>query len=70
MVAMQKRAERSDKALARAAKYVCNLRCGLCPMREPDFKGCPTACSEETRPWQCWVAHFKAQEQEVGAGCR
>ena len=49
----------SDKALEKAAKKICNLKCGLCPIQEADFAGCPGACHEEIRPWQCWVVHFK-----------
>jgi len=39
-------------------------------MREEDFKGCPVVCGAETRPWQCWVAHFKSLEPDEGPGCR
>jgi hypothetical protein len=48
-----------EKALEHAAKKICNLQCGLCPIREEDFAGCPVTCHEEVRPWQCWVAHFR-----------
>lgn len=49
----------ADQALEKAAKKICNLKCGLCPIKEEDFTGCPATCHEEIRPWQCWVAHFK-----------
>ena len=49
----------SDQALQRAAKKICNLKCGLCPIREEGFTGCLVTCHEEVRPWQCWVSHFK-----------
>ncbi len=50
-------------ALERAAKKICNLKCGLCPVQEDDFAGCHVPCNEEIRPWQCWVAHFKKQAE-------
>ncbi|MBU0682480.1 MAG: hypothetical protein KKD73_13770 [Proteobacteria bacterium] len=56
----------ADQALERAAKKICNLKCGLCPIREEDFAGCLVSCHEEIKPWQCWVAHFKKQV-EYGA---
>ncbi|WP_456473367.1 hypothetical protein [Desulfolithobacter sp.] len=51
--------DRTERALEKAAKLICNLKCGLCPIREPDFSGCPFACTEDIRPWQCWVSHLK-----------
>ncbi|MCB2183688.1 MAG: hypothetical protein KQH63_16765 [Desulfobulbaceae bacterium] len=45
-------------ALVKAAKYVCNLKCGLCPMVVEDFF-CEFDCNLETRPWQCWLHYFK-----------
>ena len=48
-----------DKALEKAAKKICNLQCGRCPIQEADFAGCSGACHDEIRPWQCWVGHFK-----------
>lgn len=48
-----------ETALIKAAKIICNLKCGLCPMREDSFSGCPCTCSEDIRPWQCWVAYLK-----------
>lgn len=46
-------------ALERAAKFICLLKCGLCPIREPDFSGCPHECTEDVRPWQCWIHYFR-----------
>ena len=48
-----------ESALEKAAKVVCNLKCGLCPIHEEGFSGCPYECREEILPWQCWAAHFK-----------
>ncbi len=50
---------RDDLALEKAAKIICNLKCGVCPMREKDFQGCPYECTEEIRPWRCWMAHLR-----------
>ncbi len=49
-----------SKALVKAAKIICELKSGLCPIREEDFSGCPFACTEDIRPWQCWVAYLTA----------
>ena len=49
----------AEHALESAAKFICNLKCGLCPLREKDFQGCPYECNEDVGPWQCWVAYFK-----------
>jgi len=46
------------RALEEAAKMICILKCGRCPLGEKTFQGCPGECNEEVRPWQCWVAHF------------
>ncbi len=51
-------------ALEKAAKYICNQKCGLCPMVLEHF--CPQECTEETVPWQCWQAFFKKQAAESG----
>jgi len=57
---MENRAENpvTQRALERAAKLICTLKCGVCPFREANFSGCPGPCTEEIRPWQCWVAHL------------
>ncbi len=49
----------NDQALEKAAKKICNLQCGRCPIKEEDFAGCSVDCDEEVRPWRCWVTHFK-----------
>ena len=48
----------SERALEQAAKIICTLKCGICPIREDNFSGCPFICDEEIRPWQCWVVHL------------
>ena len=45
------------KALEKAAKYICTLKCGRCPLVEERFP-CQTECSTETLPWRCWLAYF------------
>lgn len=47
-----------DLALEMAAKYICTLKSGMCPMTEENFT-CRTECDLETRPWQCWIDFFK-----------
>ncbi len=51
-----------SRALEKAAKYVCNTKCGVCPMLVEDFS-CPTSCGLETVPWKCWQAFFIDQVQ-------
>jgi hypothetical protein len=48
-----------ERALEKAAKMICTMKLGLCPLRESNFTGCPSLCQEDTLPWQCWVAHFR-----------
>lgn len=48
-----------ELALEKAAKIICTMKCGLCPLREEGFSGCPYICSEHTRPWQCWVIYLR-----------
>ena len=48
-----------ERALEKAAKIICTTKCGLCPIQEEKFSGCPVACDEETHPWQCWVVHLR-----------
>ena len=55
-----------DEALTKAAKYVCTLKCGRCPMIVEGF-ACPTKCSLSTIPWQCWLAYFKTNIQHAQA---
>ena len=54
----------TEMALEKAAKIICNCKCGLCPIREENFSGCPYVCDEDIRPWRCWVAYL----QEVSGG--
>ncbi len=46
------------KTLEMAAKYICNLRDGLCPMVVENYR-CLSACGPETQPWRCWIDHFQ-----------
>lgn len=55
---MMNRDTTERQALIRAAKIICDLKSGLCPLREPGFSGCPFVCSEDIRPWQCWVIYL------------
>lgn len=48
-----------ERALEKAAKMICTMKLGLCPVRESNFTGCPSICQEDTLPWQCWVAYFR-----------
>ena len=48
-----------EEALEKAAKVICNLKCGFCPVQEENFTGCPDECHETTLPWKCWVFHLK-----------
>ena len=50
-------------ALEKAAKYICNMKDGLCPMVVENMQ-CRSVCTVETLPWQCWVLLFR----EAGAG--
>lgn len=52
--------EAVSKALEKAAKYICTLKCGLCPL-VVENSPCPQECDLDTPPWQCWVAYFRAQ---------
>jgi len=54
--------QRSTKALEDAAKYICTMKSGMCPMAVEKFP-CPHTCSVEVRPWQCWIAYFQSKEQ-------
>ena len=55
------------KALIKAAKIICDLKSGTCPINEPDFLACPHACTEEIRPWQCWVTYLMALSGDTTA---
>jgi hypothetical protein len=51
------------KALEKAAKYICTMKCGLCPMVVENIP-CPQQCDLETAPWRCWFAYFRSQSQQ------
>jgi hypothetical protein len=46
------------QALEKAAKYICNLKDGLCLMVVENMI-CRKVCTLDTLPWQCWLTHFK-----------
>jgi len=48
-----------ERALEKAAKIICALQYGRCPMREQNFPGCPCVCHEDIVPWQCWAAYLR-----------
>jgi hypothetical protein len=54
----------SAKALDDAAKYICTMKYGLCPMAAEKFP-CPQTCTQEIRPWQCWVTYFLSKHQPL-----
>ena len=49
----------TELALEKAAKMICTMKVGVCPIHEENFSGCHCTCHEEIRPWQCWVIHLK-----------
>ena len=53
------------RALEKAAKYICNLKDGLCPMVVENMQ-CRSVCTLETLPWQCWVVLFRDIEASNG----
>jgi hypothetical protein len=44
--------------LEKAAKIICTMKLGLCPLLEENFSGCPSVCHEDVLPWQCWVSYL------------
>lgn len=50
-------------ALEKAAKYICTLLDGLCPMAA-EGHACPTECTLDTVPWQCWISYFREQQTD------
>lgn len=48
-------------SLEKAAKYICTTLDGLCPMAAERY-ACPTECTLETIPWQCWILYFREQQ--------
>lgn len=51
-------ANTKNPTLEMAAKYICNLRDGLCPMVVENYQ-CLSACGPDTQPWRCWINHFQ-----------
>ncbi len=60
----EKISHRHPEALESAAKYICTMKCGKCPMAVEQFP-CPQACTMDTRPWQCWIAYFREKQQAL-----
>ncbi|MBU0663026.1 MAG: hypothetical protein KJ990_00630 [Proteobacteria bacterium] len=60
-MAPESKKRRSTKALEDAAKYICTIKCGMCPMAVEKFT-CPYTYSVEVRPWQYWIAYFQSKE--------
>jgi hypothetical protein len=58
---MQAKTKRKPEELAleQAAKYICNLLGGLCPLVVEEHR-CRTPCDLDTLPWQCWIDYFQA----------
>lgn len=57
---MERNESALERALEKAAKIICTLQLGRCPVQEKNFPGCPSACHEDVVPWQCWVAYLRA----------
>ncbi len=51
-------------ALEKAAKYLCTMRCGLCPHVVEKYP-CPTDCGMDTQVWECWVHFFRARAKDA-----
>jgi len=64
-MAEKERLATGDAALEEAAKYICTMKCGKCPMAVEKFS-CPQACTTEVLPWQCWIAYFRKMRQGGG----
>lgn len=54
----------STAALEKAAKYLCTIRCGLCPHVVEQYP-CPTDCNLDTQVWECWVSFFHSRAQDT-----
>jgi hypothetical protein len=52
-------------AFERAVKYICTIKCGLCPMAVEKFP-CPFECAEDAKPWRCWQEFFRQQATTAG----
>ncbi|WP_417915597.1 hypothetical protein [Candidatus Electronema sp. JM] len=48
-----------ERALEKAAKIICTLKLGCCPVQEKNFSGCPSECHENILPWQCWLVYLR-----------
>jgi hypothetical protein len=57
---LPERNENMERALEKAAKMICTLQYGRCPVQEEHFPGCPCVCHEDILPWQCWVSYLLA----------
>lgn len=51
-------------ALEKAAKYLCTIRCGLCPHVVEQYP-CPVDCNLDTLAWECWVHFFHKRAQDA-----
>ncbi len=56
--------EHKQRALEKAAKMICTMKLGLCPVVEKNFSGCPCICHEDILPWQCWVSYLLETSEE------
>ncbi len=61
--------QNESDSLEKAAKYICTTLDGLCPMAAERY-ACPTDCTLDTLPWQCWIAYFRAQPDDPGGGAQ
>ena len=65
----------NESALELAAKQICTMLDGLCPMVVEKIP-CLATCDLDTLPWHCWMGHFRekarvAQDKPAMAGgCR
>lgn len=50
--------KKTEHALEKAAKMICTMKLGACPLQEDNFSGCPSNCHVNVLPWQCWVTHL------------
>ena len=65
-MAQKKTKNAQTRALEKAAKYVCTMKCGLCPLVVEQYP-CPRRCTLATKPWQCWLAYFAGLSQDAPA---
>lgn len=50
--------KKTEYALEKAAKMICTMKLGACPLQEDNFSGCSSNCHVNILPWQCWVTHL------------